>query len=436
MATALIEEGPCFDGVECTGDIWWSYGVSEATFDSAIASGDYCKYRSVRFHRGTATGFNVSDSWEDGEPELPKPSCAEANAKADTLSQYDTYRTPYYGKVSSLLWVHRGDMWTPCDATEYACKIDAGGSSRYSFYTPLTILQPSYETTNYWGILWYQPFGTLDIYYIKNSGTGTIYVEDEVNQISQPCLPYYSEYADLEITIESGNFTGGVTTYLYVTGTTGVDPQQYEVNISPNDTQNFTFRVYFNDPNAWRDTILSLTIPAIGYSAVTEFEICSECLDAYCLDLELMNGYVSEYGRVLLPSSVFEYKAELIFDDWDKCKIDVGRTMTISYAGSTLENGVDFIGPTEIFFPEGELIVYFEVEILEMNFYSNKILMIDGKSQDISVCKDSMLSYPVLYKIPYSTCCDFVPKDFVAWSDYHNYDKFYGLEPFITKSKI
>ncbi len=56
---------------------------------------------------------------------------------------------------------------------------------------------------------------------------------------------------------------------------------------------------------------------------------------------------------------------------------------------------------------------------------------------DFIACNDISFIKNYQYQCKYieQTCCDYVPKDFIAWSDYHNYEHFYGLPPVITKDK-
>ncbi len=265
----------------------------------------------------------------------------------------------------------------------------------------------------------------------------TVYPTGKPIQIL-PCVPwYFTEYVDLKIDIVN-NSNDDRATIIYITGTDGVPDQQYIVSSYANSTYQYEYRVYFDDPDAWRDAVITTNIPAMNYTEDIEISVCSECVNAYCLEMDLIDKYIVNDVPVLYPNSIWRISAKLIFNDWEKCNIDKERVLYISYAGTTLVKGSEFDGPTEIIFPAGELTTEFEIEIYDITFSAEKMLMINATSTEIGECDDNPLlgGIRVFPKQPYSTCCDFVPKDFVAWSDYHNYEKFYGLEPFITKSKI
>ena len=439
MASANVTEGPCISTApECQISTINYYGnnLGEAGFDANMDGGQYCFVKSFYVYRGMGGGLSIGDHWAIGSPALPRPSDEEYHAAKIARWPVFSYAPSYTG-LSVYMWVRE----TPISfygEGHYGCKPNAVvGDSDLFWAQDVTMYINCFDTTCVWFSSLYEAVSLTRLYY-KRSTDGSTIVPDLYGPKLPPnvdCVPYYSEYVDLELELDVGYLYYGASFNMYITGNNGIPDQTIPMHIESYQDYPFEFRLYFDDPDTWRDAIISVSIPFLNYNKDFQLYICSECSNSYCIDIESESKYIVGGESVMYPNSIWTYKAELKFDDWEKCRVDMKRTMAISYAGSTITNGVDFIGQTEIVFESGETIKYFEIEIMNAVFEYDQKIIINSASSIMKQCDGSSSEYTVLRKQPTTTCCDFVPKDFVNWADYHNYDEFYGLDPFVVNQE-
>ena len=156
----------------------------------------------------------------------------------------------------------------------------------------------------------------------------------------------------------------------------------------------------------------------------------------YCLNLDGPSK--------LCEPTVYTYTISI--DDYYIPEDDI--EIFLSYIGGSAKNNIDFYAPNKIILPSGKNNISFNIEIKNINIFDPKNFKISMlginiiTKEEIYECEE-----PFIIEIncdedqkyydyrKYGTCCDYAPKDFIEWSDYHNYEKFYKLDPIVTKKK-
>ena len=116
----------------------------------------------------------------------------------------------------------------------------------------------------------------------------------------------------------------------------------------------------------------------------------------------------------------------------DKSTIDTDETIYISYTGSSITNGVEFIGPTKAIIPSGQ--TYIDIEIY-INVHDNaygKYLYVSATSSTSISCNTAINQILSYKSTPYTpielpnldSCCEFLDKNYEIWNK-SNDDKFY-----------
>ena len=99
------------------------------------------------------------------------------------------------------------------------------------------------------------------------------------------------------------------------------------------------------------------------------------------------------------------------------------KTIYISYSGSILVNGVDFNGPTSVYIPLGERSVDFNISINTEFEYGKYINITIESSIDYAEnenCNTNLVSNLIECddsNINTNTCCSYMPKNYIPWSD-------------------
>ena len=140
---------------------------------------------------------------------------------------------------------------------------------------------------------------------------------------------------------------------------------------------------------------------------------------------------VSSYsGDRIYPGKKWLYRVEREVGD----ALPNQENIYITYAGSTIRNGIEFSGPTVVVIPANGMYVEFEVMIYATEKVYSGILNIAGTSSssvscgvandtiitkeeyidaggntgDVIIDEDGNISLP---------CCQYVPKEYIGWAD-------------------
>ena len=160
---------------------------------------------------------------------------------------------------------------------------------------------------------------------------------------------------------------------------------------------------------------------------------CIECIEESCFYIEEPYNDVINY----LHPNIYNYTIKMNFNCINKV-VPRDTTVYLSYIGGSAKNGIDFIAPKEVIIKQGTNEIDFQIEVLDC-FTEDKYFYIDIYDGCDDPYLINILSCGYDYEDSYDhrkygTCCDYIPKDFIEWVNYHNYEHFYNLKPHVTKN--